>query len=161
MRSVLNIHWKNCCWSGSYNTLAIWCEELTHLKRPWCWERWREEKGTTEEEIVGWQHQLNGYEFELTPGVGNGQGGLACCSPWGCKESDMTEQLNWMNHNKLWKILKEMGIPDHLTCLFRNLYAGQKSTVRTGHATTDWLKSGKGVCQVCIMSPCLFNLYAA
>ena len=62
--------------------------------------------------------------------------------------------------NKLWKILKEMGIPDHLTCLLRNLYAGQETTVRTGHGTTDWFQVGKGVCQGCILSPCLFNLYA-
>ena len=65
-----------------------------------------------------------------------------------------------MDHNKLWKILKEMGIPDHLTCLLRNLYAGQEATVRTGHGTTDGFQIGKGVCQGCILSPCLFNLYA-
>ena len=65
-----------------------------------------------------------------------------------------------MDHNKLWKILKKMGIPDHLTCLLRNLYAGQEATVRTGHGTTDWFKIGKGVHQGCILSPCLFNLYA-
>ena len=65
-----------------------------------------------------------------------------------------------MDHNKLWKILKEMGISDHLTCLLRNLYAGQEATVRTGHATTDWFQIGKGVCQGCILSPCLFHLYA-
>ena len=65
-----------------------------------------------------------------------------------------------MDHNKLWKILKEMGIPDHLTCLLRNLYAGQEATVRTGHGTTDWFQIGKGVRQVCILSPCLFNFYA-
>ena len=65
-----------------------------------------------------------------------------------------------MDHNKLWKILKEMGRPDHLTCLLRNLYAGQEATVRTGHGTTDWFQIGKGVCQDCILSPCLFNLYA-
>ena len=65
-----------------------------------------------------------------------------------------------MDHNKLWKILKEIGIPDHLTCLLRNLYAGQEATVRTGHGTTDWFQIGKGVCQGCILSPCLFNLYA-
>ena len=64
-----------------------------------------------------------------------------------------------VDHNKLWKILKEMGIPDHLTCLLRNLYAGQEATVRTGRGTTDWFKIGKGVCQACILSPCLFNLY--
>ena len=65
-----------------------------------------------------------------------------------------------MDHNKLWKILKEMGIPDHLTCLLKNLYAGQEATVRTGHGTTDWFQVGKGVCQGYILSPCLFNLYA-
>jgi len=65
-----------------------------------------------------------------------------------------------VHYNKLWKILKEMGIPDHLTCLLRNLYAGQEATVRTGHGTTDWLQTGKGVCQGCILSPCLFNLDA-
>ena len=65
-----------------------------------------------------------------------------------------------MDHNKLWKILKEMGIADHLTCLLRNLYAGQEATVRTGHGTTDRFQIGKRVCQGCILSPCLFNLYA-
>ena len=65
-----------------------------------------------------------------------------------------------VDHNKMWKILKEMGIPDHLTCLLRNLYAGHEATVRTGHGTTDWLQIGKGVRQGCILSPCLLNLYA-
>ena len=65
-----------------------------------------------------------------------------------------------VDHNKLWKILKEMGIPDYLTCLLRNLYAYQEATVRTGHGTTDWFQIGKGVRQGCILSPCLFNLYA-
>ena len=65
-----------------------------------------------------------------------------------------------MNHNKLWKILKEMGIPVHLTCLLGNLYAGQEARVRTGHGKTDWFQIGKGVRQGCILSPCLFNLYA-
>ena len=65
-----------------------------------------------------------------------------------------------VDHNKLWKILKEMGTLDHLTCLLRNLYAGQETTVRTGHGTTDWFQIGKGVHQNCILSPCLFNLYA-
>ena len=62
-------------------------------------------------------------------------------------------------HNKLWKILKEMGIPDHITCLLRNMYAGQEATVRTGHGTTDWFQIEKGVHQGCILPPCLFNLY--
>ena len=65
-----------------------------------------------------------------------------------------------VDHHKLWKILQEMGVPDHLTCLLRNLYAGQEATVRTGHGTTDWSQIGKGVLQGCILSPCLFNLYA-
>ena len=65
-----------------------------------------------------------------------------------------------MDHNKLWKIRKEMGIPDHLTCLLKNLYAGQEATVRTGHGTTDWFQTGKGVRQGCILALCLFNLYA-
>ena len=65
-----------------------------------------------------------------------------------------------VDHNKLWKILKEMGIPEHLTCLLRNLYAGQEATVRTGHGTTDWFQIRKGVCQGYILSPCLFSLYA-
>ena len=65
-----------------------------------------------------------------------------------------------VDHNKLWKIVKEMGIPDHLTCLLRNLYAGQEATVRTGHGTTDWFQIGKGVHQGCILSPCFFNLHA-
>ena len=63
-----------------------------------------------------------------------------------------------VDHNKLWKILKEMGIPNHLTCLLRSLYSGQEATARTGHGTTDWFQIGKGVCQGCILSPCLFNL---
>ena len=73
---------------------------------------------------------------------------------------DYAKAFECVDHNKLWKILKEMGIPDHLTCLLRNLYAGQESTVRTRHGTTDWFQIRKGVCQGCILSPCLFNLYA-
>ena len=73
---------------------------------------------------------------------------------------DYAKALDCVDHNKLWKILKEMGIPDHLTCLLRNLYAGQEATVRTGHGTTDWFQIGKGVCQGCILLSCLFNFYA-
>ena len=71
-----------------------------------------------------------------------------------------TKAFDCVDHNKLWKIVKEMGIPDHLTCLLRNLYSGQEATVRTGHGTTDWFQIGKRVHQGCILSPCLFNLYA-
>ena len=70
---------------------------------------------------------------------------------------DYTKAFECVDHNQLWKILQEMGIPDHLTCLLRNLYTGQEAAVRTGHGTTDWLQIGKGVCQVCILSACLFN----
>ena len=73
---------------------------------------------------------------------------------------DYAKAFDCVDHNKLWKILKEMGIPDHLTCFLRNLYADQEATVRTGHGTTDWFQIGKGVYQGCILSPCLFNLYA-
>ena len=73
---------------------------------------------------------------------------------------DYAKAYDCVDHNKLWKILKEMGIADHLTCLLRNLYAGQETTVRTGHETTDWIQIGKGICQGSILSSCLFNLYA-
>ena len=73
---------------------------------------------------------------------------------------DYTIAFDYVDHSKLWKILQEMGIPDHLTCLLRNLYEGQETTVRTGHGTMDWFQIGKGVCQGYILSPCLFNLYA-
>ena len=72
----------------------------------------------------------------------------------------MLKPLTCVAHNKLWKTLKEMGIPDHLTCLLRNVYASQEATLRTGHGSTDWFQIGKGVCQGCILSPCLFNFYA-
>ena len=73
---------------------------------------------------------------------------------------DYAKAFDCVDHNKLWKILKEMGIPDHLTCLLRNMYAGQEATVRTGRGTIDWFQIGKGIRQGCILSPCLFNLYA-
>ena len=73
---------------------------------------------------------------------------------------DYAKAFDCVDHNELWKILKEMGIPDHVTCLLRNLYKGQEAAVRTGHGTTDWFQTGKGVRQGCILSPCLFNLYA-
>ena len=73
---------------------------------------------------------------------------------------DYTKAFDCVDHNKLWKILQEMGIPEHLTCVVKNLYAGQEVTVRTGHGTMDWFQIGKGVCQGYILSPCLVNLYA-
>ena len=74
--------------------------------------------------------------------------------------TDYAKAFDCVDHNELWEILKEVGIPDHLSCLLRNLYAGQEATVRNGHGTTDWFQTGKGVHQGCILSPCLFNLYA-
>ena len=73
---------------------------------------------------------------------------------------DYVKTFDCVDHKELWEILEEMGIPDHLTCLLRNLYAGQEATVRTGHGTTDWFHIRKGVHQGCILSPCLFNFYA-
>ena len=73
---------------------------------------------------------------------------------------DYAKAFDCVDHTKLWKILQEMGILDYLTCFLRNLYPGQEATVRTRHGTTDWFNIGKGVCQSCILSPCLFNLYA-
>ena len=73
---------------------------------------------------------------------------------------DYAKAFDSMDHNKLWKILQEMGIPDHLTCLLWNVYAGQEATIRTEHGTMDWFKIGKGVCQGYVLSPCLFNLHA-
>ena len=96
-KSVLGVHQKDWCWSWNSNTLATWCEELTPWERSWCWKGWRqEEKGMTEDEMVGWHHQLDGHEFEQALGAGDGQGGLACCSPWGRKIGhDWATGLNW------------------------------------------------------------------
>ena len=94
--SALNIHWKYWCWSWSSNTLATWCEELTHWKSPWSWEIL---KAGGEGDNRGWDSWMASLtqwiEFEQAPGVSDGQGSLACCSPWGCKQSDMTEWLDW------------------------------------------------------------------
>ena len=96
-KSTLNIHWKDWCWSS--NTLATWCKELTHWKRSWYWERLKAEGDGGERDQDGWMASLKGREFEQTPGDGEGQGILVCCSPWGPKESDTTERLN----NKEWR----------------------------------------------------------
>ena len=100
-KSILNIHWKDWCWSWNSNTLATYVKNWFIGKDPDAGKDWRhEEKGTTEYEMAGWYHRLKGHEFGWTPGAGDGQGGLACCSPWGCKESDTTEWLNWTVHQK-------------------------------------------------------------
>ena len=96
-RSVLGVHWKDWCWSWNSN---IWPSDVKRWliwKDPDAGKDWGHvEKGMTEEEMVVWHHRLNGHEFEWTPGVGDGQEGLLCCDSWGCKESEMTEWLNWM-----------------------------------------------------------------
>ena len=103
-RSALGFLWKDWFWSWNSNSLATSCEELTHWKRPWCREGLgQEEKGTTEDETAGWHHWLNGHECGWTPGVGDGQGGLACCDSWGGRGSDSTEGLNWTELN--WRVV--------------------------------------------------------
>ena len=101
--SILNgiIHWNDWCWNWNSNTLATWCEELTHWKRPWCWERLKsggegKEISCKEDEMVGWHHWRNGHEFEQALGVGDGQGGLMCYSPQYCRVGhDWATELNW------------------------------------------------------------------
>ena len=90
-----SVHWKFWCWSWNFNTLATWCKELTHLKRPWCWERLMVGGEGNNRGWDGWWHQrLNWHEFGWSPAVGDVQGGLACCSSWDRKELDTTEWLN-------------------------------------------------------------------
>ena len=93
----LGVHWRDWCWSWNSNTLATWWEELTHLKAPDAGKDWgQEEKGMTEDEMFGWHHWLNGHGFGWTPGVGDGQGGLACCGSWGRRVGhDWVTELNW------------------------------------------------------------------
>ena len=101
--SVLNIHGNYWCWSWNSNTVATCCQERTHWKKPDAGKDWRwEEKGMTENEIVGWNHRLDGNKFEEASGVGDGQGSLMCFSPWGRKESDTTERLNWTEAISPW-----------------------------------------------------------
>jgi len=99
-RSALGFLWKEWCWSWTSSTLATSCEELTHWKRLWCWEGLGAGGEGDDRGWDGWMESLVGRESQWTPGVGDGQGGLACCDSWGHKESDMTEQLNWTELNK-------------------------------------------------------------
>ena len=93
------VHWKDWCWGWNSNTLATSCKELTHWKNPDAGRDRGQEKGTTEDEMAGWHHRLDGHEFEWTLRVGDGQGGLACCASWGHKELDTTERLIWTELN--------------------------------------------------------------
>ena len=107
-KSVLTIHWKDRCWSWNSNTLAPWCKELTHWKRPWCWERLKVGGEGDNRGWDGWMAsltQLNGHEFEQALEVGDRQGSLVCCSPWGCKELDVTELSDWLTEISLGLIL--------------------------------------------------------
>ena len=106
-QSWIFIHWKDWCWSWNSSALATCWEELTHLKIPWCWERLRAGGEGDDRGWVGWHHQHNGHVIGWTPGVGDGQGDLACCDSWGRKESDTSERLNWTENSitqKLWAI---------------------------------------------------------
>ena len=97
-KSVLSIHWRDWCWSWNSNILATWCKELTYWKRPWCWERLKAGGEGDDRGWDGWMASTSDEdEFELASGVGEGQGSLLCCSPWGRKESDTTGWLNWIN----------------------------------------------------------------
>ena len=119
-KSVLNIHWKDWCWNWNSNTLATWCKELTSLERPDAGKGWRqEEKGTTEDEMVGWHHWLDGHEFEQAPGVSDGQGSLACFSPWGLKELDTIEPLNWTGWEKI--IVNETTDKELISKIYKQL----------------------------------------
>ena len=125
-------------WPPDVKKWFIWTD-------PYAGKDWRQEdKGMTEDKMVGWHHQLDVHEFEQDLGVGDGQGSLVCCSPWGHKELDTTELLNCTEP----------------TCLLWNLFAGQEATVKTGHRTIDWFLIRKTVHQGCILPRCLFNLYA-
>ena len=117
---------------------------------------------------------LSRVQLFATPWIAARQGFLSITNSWSLLKLlsidlmkniyfcfiDYAKVFDCVDHNKLWKILKKTGIPDHLTCLLRNLYAGQEATVRTEHGTTDWFQIGNGVCQGCILSSCLFNFYA-
>ena len=136
-KSVRNVHWKDWCQSWSSNILATWCKELTHWKRPWCWERLRARgKQVTEDKMVGWHHRLDGHKFVQAPGVGDGQGSLACCSPRGCKESDTTERLNKT---------REDAYP-HLCgncCTYRELQSSP-GFILGGYTALEWCLPGPG-----------------
>ena len=165
-KSVLNIHWKGWWWSWNSNTLANWWEELTHWKRPWCWERLKVGEGD-DRGWDGWIASLTQWTWVWVNSRSwwwTGRSGVLQSMGSQRVRHDGATELNW----SLWlcgsqqtvKIFQEMGMPDLLTCLLRNLCAGQEETVRTGHGIMDWFQIGKGVRQGGILSPCLFNLYA-
>ena len=141
---MLNGHWKDWCWSWSSNTLATWCKELTQWKRLWCEERLKADgEGMTEDEVVGWYHWLEGHELEQAPGVGDGHGSLVCCSPWGHKELDLTEQLNWTELNHTQGTVR-------LVLLLSPFYGWrswcpERSRSFTGHKASEFVELGFGL----------------
>ena len=142
-----------------------WDRELAHLNKRICRTRRVDEKGKSRETIspvIKKWGMVIGFNFRK----GRGTRDQIANIRWIMEKArefqkniyfcfiDYAKAFDYVDHNRLWKILKEMGIPDHLTCLLRNLYAGQEATVRTRHGTTDWFQIGKGICQGCILSPC-------
>ena len=119
---------------------APWCEEPTHWKRPWCWKRLKAREEGPTEEMVGWHHQLNGHEFEQALGVGDGQGSLVCCSPWGSKESDTTEPLNWLSWSLVIIIPPEGSSPQPYST--RNWFHAEQSFHRpvVREVVSGWFK---------------------
>ena len=134
-RSALGFLWKEWCESWNSSTLATSCEELTHWKSLWCREGLgQEEKGTTKDEMGGWHHWLDGRESEWTPGVGDGQGGLACCDSWGHKESDTTERLIWSDYSHtVWPHVRLIRIS------FTDI-AGISSGTQEAQTGSGWIK---------------------
>ena len=121
-KSTVNINMKNWGWSWNSNTLATRCEVLTHWKRPWCWERLKTGgEGGNRGWDGGWHHWLYGHEFEQTLGDSEGQGSLVCCSPWGHKESDRTEQLNWTEDIVLFYLHTHTHTYTHTHQVLRNI----------------------------------------
>jgi len=154
-RSALGFLWREWCWSWNSSTLATSCEELTHWKRLWCWEGLGAGgEGMTEDEMAGWHHWLDGREFEVTPGVGDGQEGLACCNSWGRKESDMTERLHWTELNVV-HILALMDSTDKgIIILFINTYFSANCDRTSGgkdifsKTELSWKSTNSGHCFV-------------
>ena len=150
-KSVLNIHWKDWYWRWNSSTLATSCEELTHWKSSWCWERLKSGREGDDRGWDGWMASLTRWTWiEATPGAGDGQGRLVCCSPWGRKESDMTKQLNWtdtvvlslFSHIQLFATLWTVAHQAPLSMGFcRQEYWGGLSCPLPGNLPNLWIES--------------------
>ena len=124
-----DLHEHRCFWTSVFWTLATWCKELTPWKRPCCWERLKAGGEGDDNEMVGWHHWLDGHEFEWTPGAGNGQGSLACYTPWGREELNMTERLNWTKHSLKWRTFLMSQLTVHDKIIFQNIWHSQTENV--------------------------------